>query len=234
MSQKLTRGPTGPGRTPPIPRMRGSAWYAMPMRKSVAKPRTCVWPWICRWSMGTSPPAAIRSRLIIPVVAPEGQRQEEGADDEVRREGERRALRGSGGARAGGDVADRGGADAAEELLERKPVDRREPGERLVRPVVAAAVSQAEALEDGDRRGKSPPDVAHRHRRRNDAVGLRGAMRGLEIAEHVGERHSAGLARVLERVNSAAAGVDTMSGERGGQVRVLLQDFPDRRFRIEE
>jgi hypothetical protein len=38
-------------------------------------------------------------------------------------------------------------------------------------------------------------------------------MRGFEIPKHVAERHSAGRARVLERVNAAAAGVDTMSGE---------------------
>ena len=83
----------------------------------------------------------------------EGERQKERAEDEVRREGERRALRGSGGVLPHGrDVAHRGGADGCEELVERNAMHRREPGDGLVRPVIAAAVSQAELLEDGDRR----------------------------------------------------------------------------------
>ena len=177
------------GASPPMPRIRGSAWYAIPMRNSAANPRICVWPWICRCEIGTSAPAAIRSRLIMPVVAPSVSVRKSEPRMKCGEKGGDALVAGA--AAAAPRSRDGGRADVAEELLERHAVHGREPGERLVRPVVAAAVAEAVLLEDGDRRGKPPP----RRRARTSSAGRgcapppRGARtRGPETTSSSGTR----------------------------------------------
>ena len=155
----------------------------MPIRKSAANPRTWVWPWIWRWSIGTSPPAAIRKRLIIPVVAPSVSVRK---SEPMMKCGEKGLA--VGGAAAGGfgprarrDVTHGGRSHVPQEVVEGEAVDRREPGERLVGAILAAAVSEAVALEHRARGREAPGHLADRHGRRHDAVRLGGAVGRFEI-----------------------------------------------------
>ena len=162
----------------------------------------------------------------------EGQRQEERSGDEVRREGAR-ARGGRLGRGRGGGVAEGGLPDVPEEVVERETVHGGEPRERLVGPFVAAAVAQAVLLEHGARGRKAPRELADRHRRRHEAVRFRRGVRGLQVADDLREVLALGGAGILERVHSAAAGVEAMGGERRGKLRVAGEDVLDGEIRVE-
>jgi hypothetical protein len=115
----------------------------------------------------------------------ERQRKKQRTDDEVRRKGGRDGRRRR--PRRCRGVGYRGRPHVAEQFVERQPVDGREPGDRLVGPVLSAAVAQAVAFEHRTRRRIAAGHLADRHRGRHDAVGLCGGVRRLQVAHHVGE-----------------------------------------------
>ena len=160
----------------------------------------------------------------------QGQGEEQGPDDEVRRE-EARSLRGRGG--SGSDVLDGGLPHVAEEFLQWKPVDRGEPGERFVRAVFATAVAEAIALEDRPRRREAARELSDGHRRRHQIVGLARRVGGLEIADDLREVFALRGARVLERMHSAAAAVEPVGGQCRSDLRIPGEKVPYGERRIE-
>ena len=131
------------------------------------------------------------------------------------------------------NVPDGGVPHVAQEFLQRKPVDGREPGERLIRALFAPAVTEAITLEDRPRRGEAARELPDGHRRRDQIVRLARSVGGLEIADDLREVDSLRGAGLLERMHSAAAAVEAVAGQRRSDLWIPREEIPHGERRIE-
>ena len=140
----------------------------------------------------------------------ECQGEEEGSNDEVRREQGRRLRRRGGGCRS---VPHRGFPDVAQELFEWEPVDGRKPGEGFLRAFLSAAVAEAITLEDRPRRREAAREFPDGHSRRHEVMRFGRRIGGLEIANDFREVPALRGAGVFQRMHPSAAAVDPVGGE---------------------
>ena len=190
-----------------------------------------MWPWIWRWSIGTSPPAAIRRRLIIPVVAPsvsvrKSEPMMKCGENGLAAGAGRRRRAGLGARRSRRPLARPGGsrrAGAGGPSRTRRAARRGRPRRRSLRDRSARAPGAWPGSGGSSRGSTSSAARCCAPRRRG------GPTRDLEGPS------SSGTPFARQALASGCSPPQHVSrpcaGERGGEVRVTREDVPDREAR---